>query len=44
VAWVGYVEVFWNTGHEVGWSVVIALVGLWLPALGTTITTSRSPA
>jgi APA family basic amino acid/polyamine antiporter len=33
VAWVGYVEVFWNTGHEVGWSVVIALTGLWLPAL-----------
>jgi APA family basic amino acid/polyamine antiporter len=33
VAWVGYVEVFWNTGHEVGWSVVIALAGLWLPAL-----------
>ncbi len=33
VAWVGYVEVFWNTGHEVGWSIVIALTGLWLPAL-----------
>ncbi|MDP4507912.1 amino acid permease [Nonomuraea turcica] len=33
VAWVGYVEVFWNTGHEVGWSIVIALVGLLLPAL-----------
>ncbi|GAA2859118.1 amino acid permease [Nonomuraea rubra] len=33
VAWVGYVEVFWNTGHEVGWSIVIALTGLLLPAL-----------
>jgi APA family basic amino acid/polyamine antiporter len=33
VAWVGYVEVFWNTDHSRTWSVVIALVGLWLPAL-----------
>ncbi|HEX6359270.1 amino acid permease [Actinophytocola sp.] len=33
VAWVGYVEVFVNTGHERWWSVVIALTGLWLPAL-----------
>ncbi|RVX41520.1 amino acid/polyamine/organocation transporter (APC superfamily) [Nonomuraea polychroma] len=33
VAWVGYVEVFWNTGHEAGWSIVIALTGLLLPAL-----------
>lgn len=33
VAWVGYVEVFWNTGHNRGWSVLIALAGLWLPAL-----------
>lgn len=33
VAWVGYVEVFLNTGHEVGWSIVIALTGLVLPAL-----------
>lgn len=33
VAWVGYVEVLWNTEHEVGWSIVIALVGLLLPAL-----------
>jgi APA family basic amino acid/polyamine antiporter len=33
VAWVGYVEVFWNTGHHRTWSVVIALAGLWLPAL-----------
>jgi basic amino acid/polyamine antiporter, APA family len=32
VAWVGYVEVFWNTGHNRAWSVVIALAGLWLPA------------
>jgi APA family basic amino acid/polyamine antiporter len=33
VAWVGYVEVFWNTGHAKAWSVVIALIGLWLPAV-----------
>ena len=33
VAWVGYVEVFWNKDHSLGGSVVIALVGLWLPAL-----------
>lgn len=33
VAWVGYVEVFWNTGHAKAWSIVIALVGLWLPAI-----------
>ncbi|MFB4274478.1 MULTISPECIES: amino acid permease [unclassified Nonomuraea] len=33
VAWVGYVEVFWNTGHDVGWSIAIALTGLFLPAL-----------
>ena len=33
VAWVGYVEVFWNTGHAKAWSIVIALVGLWLPAV-----------
>ncbi|GII56520.1 transporter [Planotetraspora thailandica] len=32
VAWVGYVEVFWNTSHDKGWSIVIALVGLWIPA------------
>ncbi|MFF9404884.1 APC family permease [Streptomyces anandii] len=32
VAWVGYVEVFVNTGHRTAWSVVIALAGLWLPA------------
>ncbi len=32
VAWVGYVEVFWNTSHARGWSIVIALVGLWIPA------------
>ena len=34
VAWVGYVEVFWNTDHSRTGSVVIALVGLWLPARG----------
>jgi APA family basic amino acid/polyamine antiporter len=33
VAWVGYVEVFWNKDHSVAGSVVIALVGLWLPAV-----------
>jgi len=32
VAWVGYVEVFVNKGHHTWGSVVIALVGLWLPA------------
>jgi APA family basic amino acid/polyamine antiporter len=32
VAWVGYVEVFVNTGHHVWASVLIALVGLWIPA------------
>lgn len=32
VAWVGYVEVFVNTGHRTGISVAIALVGLWIPA------------
>ncbi len=32
VAWVGYVEVFVNTDHRVGGSVLIALVGLWIPA------------
>jgi len=33
VAWVGYVEVFVNTEHAKHWSVVIAMVGLWIPAL-----------
>lgn len=33
VAWVGYVEVFWNSGHHKSWSIVIALAGLWLPAI-----------
>ncbi|NMO57539.1 amino acid permease [Actinoplanes sp. TBRC 11911] len=32
VAWVGYVEVFWNTSHAKGWSILIALAGLWVPA------------
>jgi APA family basic amino acid/polyamine antiporter len=32
VAWVGYVEVFSNTCHAKGWSILIALVGLWVPA------------
>jgi APA family basic amino acid/polyamine antiporter len=30
--WVFYVEKFVNTGHVPGWSIVIALAGLWLPA------------
>lgn len=33
VAWVGYVEVFWNTGHAKAWSIGIAMVGLWIPAV-----------
>ncbi|MFI2507038.1 APC family permease [Streptomyces sp. NPDC018972] len=32
VAWVGYVEVFVNTGHRTWISVLIALTGLWIPA------------
>src|SRR6478735_3619515 len=30
--WVLYVEVFVNTGHERVWSIVLVLIGLWLPA------------
>ncbi|WP_433295617.1 amino acid permease [Actinoplanes sp. CA-030573] len=30
--WVFYVEKFLNKGHLAGWSIVIALVGLWIPA------------
>jgi APA family basic amino acid/polyamine antiporter len=33
VGWVLYVEVFVNTGQDRVWSVVLVLVGLWLPAL-----------
>jgi APA family basic amino acid/polyamine antiporter len=33
VAWVGYVEVFWNSGHDKTWSIVIALSGLLIPAV-----------
>ncbi|MGN6326031.1 amino acid permease [Pseudolysinimonas sp.] len=33
VALVGYVEVFVNTDHNRWWSLVIALVGLWIPVL-----------
>ncbi len=33
VALVGYVEVFWNTSHTTLWSIVIAMLGLWIPAL-----------
>lgn len=32
VAWVGYVEVFVNTGHDKWISVLLALIGLWIPA------------
>src|SRR3954462_2836179 len=30
--WVFYVEEFVNKQHVTGWSIVIALVGLWIPA------------
>ena len=33
VAWVGYVEVFWNKGHSTGWSIALAIAGLWIPAI-----------
>jgi APA family basic amino acid/polyamine antiporter len=33
VGWVYYVEHFLNKGSVVGWSSVIALVGLWIPAV-----------
>jgi APA family basic amino acid/polyamine antiporter len=33
VALVGYVEVFVNTDHAKVWSIVIALAGLWIPAI-----------
>ena len=32
VGWVLYVEVFVNTGHDKLWSVMLVLVGLWVPA------------
>jgi basic amino acid/polyamine antiporter, APA family len=32
VGWVYYVEKFVNKGSVTGWSIVIALVGLWIPA------------
>ena len=32
VGWVLYVEVFLNTGHLRLWSVLLVLVGLWVPA------------
>lgn len=32
VGWVLYVEVFVNQDHDTGWSVVLVLVGLWVPA------------
>src|SRR5919112_2009397 len=33
VGWVLYVEVFVNTGHDRLWSILLVLVGLWVPAL-----------
>src|SRR3954464_8380665 len=30
--WVLYVEVFVNTGHDKLWSILLVLVGLWVPA------------
>jgi APA family basic amino acid/polyamine antiporter len=33
VALVGYVEVFVNTDHNIWWSIVIALIGLWIPVV-----------
>jgi APA family basic amino acid/polyamine antiporter len=33
VGWVYYVEHFLNKGSVVGWSIAIALVGLWIPAM-----------
>jgi len=32
VGWVFYVEIFVNKGGAVGWSILIALSGLWIPA------------
>jgi APA family basic amino acid/polyamine antiporter len=32
VGWVYYVEHFLNKGGRVGWSILIALAGLWIPA------------
>lgn len=33
VALTGYVEVFVNTDHNVGWSIVIAVICLWIPVI-----------
>ncbi len=33
VGWVLYVEVFLNKGHEKGLSILLVLIGLWVPAL-----------
>jgi APA family basic amino acid/polyamine antiporter len=33
VGWVLYLEVFVNTGHDRLWSILLVLVGLWVPAL-----------
>jgi APA family basic amino acid/polyamine antiporter len=33
VGWVFYVEKFLNKGGAVGWSIMIALAGLWIPAV-----------
>jgi APA family basic amino acid/polyamine antiporter len=33
VGWVLYVEEFVNTGHKRGFSILLVLIGLWLPAI-----------
>jgi APA family basic amino acid/polyamine antiporter len=33
VGWVLYVEVFINKGHDKLWSILLVLVGLWVPAV-----------
>ncbi len=33
VGWVLYVEEFVNEDHAKGWSIVLALIGLWIPAV-----------
>lgn len=33
VALVGYVEVFVNTSHNIFWSIIIAIIGLWIPVV-----------
>ena len=42
--WVFYVEYFINKSGATGWSIVIALIGLWLPALVNLISTKSMAA